>query len=106
LAAFEHTLIPSLTREDFADMYAQTLAYGLFAARVGHRGRAEDFTLRGAFWELPKTNPFLKRFFQEIVPELDERVRWQAETLATLLAHADMDEILRDFGRRTRQEDP
>jgi hypothetical protein len=115
IAAFEHTLIPHLTADEFADMYAQTLAYGLFAARVRYTSppdplstawRGGDFTLQNAFWNLPDTNPFLRKFFQEIAPDLDERVRWQAETLATLLAHAKMDDILRDFGRRTRQEDP
>jgi len=35
LAAFEKTLVPNLTPEEFADMYAQTLTYGLFAAKVG-----------------------------------------------------------------------
>lgn len=106
MAAFQQTLIPDLNPKDFADMYAQTLAYGLFAARVGFQRRPEEFTLRNAFWDLPKTNPFLKQFFQQIAPQLDERVRYQVEILANLLAHADMDEILRDFGRRTRTEDP
>lgn len=107
MVAFEQTLIPNLKPDEFADMYAQTLAYGLFAARVRYVDKpAESFTLQNAFWNLPDTNPFLRRFFQEIVPDLDERVRWQAETLASLLAHAKMDVILKDFGKRTRTEDP
>lgn len=106
LAAFSQTLIPDLTPDQFADMYAQTMAYGLFAARVNHAGKSTPFTLNNAFWDLPATNPFLRRFFQQIVPDMDGRVRWQVEILTDLLAHADMDSILRDFGRKTRQEDP
>jgi len=39
-------------------------------------------------------------------PEADERISWIVDDLALLLAHADMDRILRDFGRRTQHEDP
>jgi hypothetical protein len=106
LEAFRETLIPDLTPVQFADMYAQTIAYGLFAARVrvtnGH-----TFTREKAAWNLPKTNPFLRSLFHEIAgPSLDERVAWLVDDLAHLLARADMAEILRDFGKRTRQEDP
>ena len=37
---------------------------------------------------------------------MDERVAWLVETLSALLAHADMDAILENFGHSTRQEDP
>ncbi len=100
--AFEQTLIPSLSERQFADMYAQTLAYGLFAARIPYIGKPEDFTLEKAFFRLPPTNPFSQRLFQEIVPRLDDRVKWLAEALAGLLAHAQTDEILEGFG----QHDP
>ncbi|MCU0497877.1 MAG: N-6 DNA methylase [Anaerolineae bacterium] len=104
--AFRQTLIPNLSDVEFADMYAQTLAYGLFAARLEYHGKPDDFNVEKVFFQMPKTNPFLTDFFQRIVPELDERVRWQVDTLATLLAFADTDQVLRDFGRKTRQEDP
>lgn len=51
--AFEQTLIPNLNDRQFADMYAQTLAYGLFAARMEYTGKSEDFTLEKAFWRIP-----------------------------------------------------
>jgi len=105
-SAFEQTLIPNLTDRDFADMYAQTLAYGLFAARVRYTGAPEGFTLENAFWNLPETNPFLKKLFQQIAPDLDTRVSWLVQSLAKLLAHAKTDDILKGFGQRTRQHDP
>jgi predicted helicase len=87
-------------------MYAQTITYGLFAARLGvPDGR--DFTREKAAWNLPKTNPFLRRLFNEIAgPDLDERIAWLVDDLARLLSKADMEQILKDFGKRTRQEDP
>ncbi len=115
MQAFRETLIPNLTPAQFADMYAQTITYGLFAARVryapspsqGEGWGGGDFTRERAAWNLPRTNPFLRQLFNEIAgPDLDERIAWVVDDLAYLLSRADMAEILRNFGRRTRQEDP
>ncbi|GAB3306773.1 type ISP restriction/modification enzyme [Luteimonas notoginsengisoli] len=105
LQAFRKVLIESLTVEQFADMYAQTLCYGLFAARCN--ALAKGFTRQIAASALPKTNPFLRKLFNSIAgPDLDERIAWAVDQLAELLARADMTAILSDFGKRTRQEDP
>lgn len=104
-AAFRQVLIESLTTDQFADMYAQTLCYGLFAARCN--SHAKGFTRQLAAGALPKTNPFLRKLFNTIAgPDLDERIAWAVDQLAELLARADISAILRDFGQRTRQEDP
>ncbi len=106
LQAFRRTLVPDLDPEGFADMYAQTVAYGLFAARAA-TPYAPNFSRYTASQHLPRTNPFLRRFFNEIAgPDLDERVAWLVDALAGLLAVADMSAVLKDFGRRTRREDP
>lgn len=103
--AFRRVLIESLTVDQFADMYAQTLCYGLFAARCNSLGTG--FTRQRAANALPKTNPFLRKLFNSIAgPDLDERVAWAVDQLTELLARADMANILADFGRRTRREDP
>ena len=105
LAAFRQVLIESLSIEQFADMYAQTLCYGLFAARCN--APAQGFTRQKAASALPKTNPFLRKLFNTIAgPDLDERIAWAVDQLAELLARADISAILTDFGKRTRQEDP
>ncbi|MDY6918022.1 MAG: type ISP restriction/modification enzyme [Chloroflexota bacterium] len=105
LAAFRDNLIPDLSPERFADMYAQTMAYGLFAARCAADGGC--FTRQNAGYLLPRTNPFLRNLFGDIAgPNLDDRVAWLADDLAQVLAQADMDAVLRDFGRRTATEDP
>ncbi len=106
LTAFQETLIPDLTPAQFADMFAQTIAYGMFAARANDPTPA-DFSRMEAAFVLPKTNPFLRKLFHEIAgPDLDPRVAWIADDLANLLARADMERVLKDFGKRTRREDP
>jgi predicted helicase len=103
--AFRKVLIADLSVDQFADMYAQTIAYGLFAARCNHNG--PGFSRMQAGKELPKTNPFLRRLFNTIAgADLDERIAWAVDDLAELLARADMPAILADFGRATRREDP
>jgi len=106
LRAFRQTLVPDLDAESFADMYAQTVAYGLFAARAA-TPIAPNFSRMSAPFLLPRTNPFLRRFFNEIAgPDLDERVSWLVDALAALIGAADIAQVLREFGRRTRREDP
>lgn len=106
LAAFRENLIPDLSVEYFADMYAQTIAYGLFAARCT-APENKDFTRRNAAYLLPKTNPFLRKLFNQIAgPDLDDRISWLVDDLSQLLAQADMESILKDFGRRSGKEDP
>ncbi len=106
LTAFRENLIPDLSVEYFADMYAQTITYGLFAARCTAPDN-QDFTRRNAAYLLPKTNPFLRKLFNQIAgPDLDERIAWLVDDLSQLLAQADMASILKDFGRRSGKEDP
>ncbi|HUZ95242.1 MAG TPA: type ISP restriction/modification enzyme, partial [Edaphobacter sp.] len=103
--AFRRVLIADLSPDQFADMYAQTIAYGLFAARCNHVGAG--FTRERAGRDLPKTNPFLRRLFNTIAgPDLDERISWAVDDLAELLAKADIGAVLADFGRTTAREDP
>jgi predicted helicase len=106
MSGFREVLLHDLTEEQFADMYAQTICYGLFAARCNAKG-SEHFTREHAAYDLPKTNPFLRKMFNHIAgPELDERIAWAVDDLAELLHRADISAILQDFGKRTRQEDP
>jgi hypothetical protein len=99
-------LISDLKEAQFADIYAQTICYGLFAARCNHKG-PDRFARKTAGYDLPRTNPFLREFFDNLAGlELDSRVVWAVDDLVYLLNHADIAGILKDFGRRTRREDP
>ncbi len=106
LAAFRDNLIPDLSAEYFADMYAQTIAYGLFAARCTSKNGA-SFTRLDAAQNLPRTNPFLRKLFQYIAGyDLDDRIAWLVDDLAQVLAQADMEAVLKDFGKHSGKEDP
>jgi hypothetical protein len=106
LAAFRETLIPDLEEAQFADMFAQTLAYGLFAARV-HTPPRKEFSREMAAYNLPKTNPFLRKLFSEIAGvDMPETIDWAVDDIVELLKHADMFEILKDFGKGKGKEDP
>jgi hypothetical protein len=100
--AFADVLIPDLTTTDFADMFSQTLSYGLFAARVNHDEAKGRFDVRDAPIEIPKTNPFLRHLFDTITgPDLqDEPFATFVDDLAELLADAKIEKILQEFGKR------
>lgn len=108
--ALREQLLPGLSDMDFADHYAQTLAYGLFAARVAalHTpGLASaPFTLQQAAFLIPHTIPFLRRFFSEIAgPDLDDRVVWIVEDLVRLLDATNIAAVMHGFGAATKTTD-
>jgi predicted helicase len=105
---FNEILLPDLDDAAFADMYAQTISYGLFAARVGHAQNSGNlnFDRRTTGTYIPATNPFLRRLFNSIVEtDLISQINWTIDDLVQLLSQVNMSIILENFGRRTRQED-
>jgi hypothetical protein len=124
LKSFRSELLPNLELSaenekdySFSDIYAQTIAYSLFTARVfGHvqdRKQGKDketlFDRESAWQQLPETNPFLRRLFQDISErspsELgDELVGAIAEIFGILRA-AKMEAILSDFRQKMNRED-
>lgn len=106
LEGFREHLLHDLTEKQFADLYAQTLAYGMFAARL-HDDTPETFSRSEAARLLPKSNPFLRELFQKISEErLDTRIVWIVDALADIFRVADVPEILRDFGKNKHTDDP
>ncbi len=87
-------------------MFSQTLAYGLFAARVQHQ--SGSFRLETAVREIPRTMPFLIELFEYVTSRRfeDEPYAGYIEDLTQVLANADMPEVLRDFGKHTGKSDP
>ena len=106
LAAFRQILIHDLSEKQFADIYAQTIAYGLFAARL-HDTTLEDFSREEALFLVPKSNPFLRQLFTYVAgPDLDNRVVWIVNDLADIFRATDVKSLLVDFGIATQQHDP
>src|SRR5690606_25418770 len=91
--AFRDVLIDDLSDDQFADMFAQTICYGLFSARCLSSLDA-TFTRATAAFLLPDTNPFLQRLFIEIAgPSLDPRLKWAVDRAVDILSRASMAKI-------------
>ncbi|MGV9858785.1 type ISP restriction/modification enzyme [Gordonia sp. NPDC003425] len=83
-------LVHDLDHSRFADMYAQTLVYGLFVARYNDT-TPETFNREEARSLVPKTNPFLRRFFDHIVgPDFDERLGRAVDELCDVFRVSDV----------------
>jgi hypothetical protein len=106
-SAFKEVLIPDLDESDFSDMFAQTLAYGLFAARVHSLDSGKAFSRELAAYNLPRTNPFLRKLFAEIAGvDMPDTFGWAVDDLVLLLNHANWGKVLKDFGAGKAKHDP
>ena len=106
LQGFREHLLHDLDEKTFADLYAQTLAYGMFAARL-YDTTPETFDRSEAARLLPKSNPFLRNLFTTISGErLDARIIWIVDALADIFRVADIADILKNFGKATQTADP
>lgn len=87
-------LIHDLEPQKFADMYAQTLVYGLFVARYGDN-TPDSFTRSEARDLVPKSNPFLQHFFDHIVgPNFDTRLGYIVDELCEIFSVSNVQEIV------------
>jgi SOS-response transcriptional repressor LexA len=110
--AFRDALVHDLDADSFADMYAQTITYGLLSARIADptSNTADDFASH------MRTNPFLKELMETFLrlggrgakaggPGIDfDEVG--VNDVVDLLDHANITAVVRDFGDRNPQEDP
>ncbi len=112
MKAFQEALIHDLDANGFADMYAQTIAYGLLSARIAdpHKKTADDFAAH------MRTNPFLKELMQTFLhvggrrgkaggPGIDFDELGVSEVVE-LLDDANLEAVLLDFGDLKPEEDP
>ncbi len=105
-AGFRDVLLHDITPREFADLYAQTLAYGLFAARL-HDPSLDSFSRQEAAALIPKTNPFLRWLFQYIAGyDIDERIRPTVDNLAEVFRATDVAALLSGFGYATTSSSP
>lgn len=107
-AAFKEALIHDLTEDDFADMYAQTISYGLLTARVSRPAALVADNLSDM---VPVTNPFLRELLETFLTVGGRKNKIDFDELGIndvvqLLRDADMEAVLRDFDDRNPQEDP
>ncbi|MCI0329509.1 MAG: N-6 DNA methylase [candidate division Zixibacteria bacterium] len=102
--AFKKYLIGGLTEEDFADLYSQTITYGLFAART----RSENgFNRRSAFHLIPPTIGILRDLFKYIsLEDPPPEMEWIIDDISQILAATDVKNILHRFFREGKGKDP
>ncbi len=106
MKAFKDILIHDITPKGFADVYAQTIAYGMFAARL-YDPTLENFSRQEAAELIPKSNPFLRKLFGYIAgPDIDDRIKWIVDNLSEIFLACNVEEILKNFGEATKMEDP
>jgi len=110
LEAFRKNLIHDLDEDGFADMFAQTICYGMLAARIS---RPVGIIADNLADMVPKTNPFLKELFANFlhIGGRDKRQGMDFDELGVrdvvdMLNRANMEAVLRDFGDKNPKEDP
>ncbi|KKR25994.1 MAG: Adenine specific DNA methyltransferase [Microgenomates group bacterium GW2011_GWC1_39_7] len=105
-------LIHDLSPETFADMYAQTLVYGLFVARYYDETPA-NFSRREAQELIPASNPFLGHFFDHIAGRnFEKRLSFIVDELCEVFSHSDVKVLMTHyfkldlFGNKNEGPDP
>jgi hypothetical protein len=102
--AFKQFLIAGLSKEDFADLYSQTITYGLFAARTR---AGESFSRKLAFDNIPPTIGILRDVFRFIsLGELPLQMEWIVDDISEVLAVADVKNILHRYFHEGKGKDP
>lgn len=108
---FEKTLIQDIGSHQFANIYAETIAYSLFLAKLEHfeKGSREDFTIRNAVDYLPKSVPIFKDLYQltgGTVEPISPEIHNATETLIEQLKFADIEKIYKKLTEHKPGEDP
>lgn len=100
-------LIHDMSTDDFADMYAQTLVYGLFVARF-HDTSPDTFTRSEARDLVPASNPLLKHFFDHIAGvDFDDRLDSIVDELCRVFSHSDISKLISNYyGTEKGSKDP
>ena len=102
--AFKDYLINSLTHEEFSDLYAQTITYGLFAARTRS---ANGFNRKLAYDNIPQTIGILRDVFQFVsLGSLPQQMEWIIDDIAEILSVTKTKELLDKYFHEGKGKDP
>jgi predicted helicase len=104
--SFKEVLLHEIEPAEFSDIYAQTIAYGMFTARL-HDSNSTHFSRKKAARLIPLSNPFLKKLFGLIEKDdLDERITWIIESLITIFSAVNVEKIQQKFKKADFENDP
>jgi hypothetical protein len=102
--AFRQFLIRGLSKEDFADLYSQTITYGLFAARTRSKN---GFNRKLAYDNIPRTIGILRDVFKFIsLEDVPRPMEWIIDDIADVLAVTDVKKLLHQYFREGKGKDP
>ena len=109
--AFRKYLIASLTEDQFADLYAQTITYGLFAARTRVSPQAQagpgGFNRQAAYTLIPATIGILCDVFQFIsLGKPSPQMGAIVDDIAAVLNAANVQAILTQYYQQGKGDDP
>ena len=105
LKTFQKTLKPNMTSERFSDMYAQTITFGLFVARINSDN--QEFTRYTAHTLIPQTIPLLRKVFKILsFEDVPQHIEWQVDEIAEILANTSIDKITEEFFKHGKGRDP
>lgn len=99
LSAFQKFLVHDMSIEQFSDFYAQTIVYGLFAARIYDK-TPQTFSLQEAAELIPSINPFLKKIFKHFaLADLHSGIKWIVDDLVSIFRVTVMQRVMRSYGK-------
>jgi len=105
LETFRKTLKPDMTPEIFSDMYAQTITFGLFVARIN--SDRQEFTRYTAYKLIPHTIPLLRAVFKLLsFEDAPQHIEWQVDEIAEILANTKIEKITEEFFSHGKGRDP
>jgi DNA-binding MarR family transcriptional regulator len=102
--AFRKYLISGLSHEQFADLYSQTVTYGLFAARTRAEG---GFNRKLAYDNIPHTIGILRDVFKFVsLGDLPKQMEWIIDDISEVLAVTDVKKLLHRYFHEGKGKDP
>ena len=120
MKAFRSALLDDLDAAGFADMYAQTIAYGLLSARIADPAQRSADGLTAHLRANPFLGDLMKEFFRAgghggadagegtgtVTGARIDFDELGVSEVVELLDDANMEAVIRDFGDRNPREDP
>lgn len=99
---FQKSLLPDLDQKNFADIYAQTITYGLFLAFLNCEN-SELLNERTAYDFLPQSYSLVKELFHEL-EQFPQSVLWVIDEIISILKCVDLESLLKEMSYGKTQQ--
>ena len=99
---FKKSLLPDLDEKNFADIYAQTITYGLFLAFLNSKDK-ELLNERTAYDFLPQSYSLIKELFHEL-EQFPHSILWVIDEIISILKCVDSNALLNEMSYINTQQ--